>query len=292
MGRLVTAVLRKSQALQLAYVDDLHVVAWGEQKFKSLWMLLLAYEILGTPFDYHKFKGGLEVQFVGYELNYMKSTIGISKKRATWLAEFVKKIQKSSFTTSMRDFNEFLGRLGFVARVLTWIKPHLAPALDKSCAAIAPKLVRLVVLFIAQLVERLTGHQSCLRPLTAKQEEFRTDAKCEKGRVVLGGHHLQTGRWFILELLPEDAPFLFDEQGESSWASASAELLATWGALVAFGHLETLERKRVIPVVVSAGADNRSNEFLAKKRSTTAWPLMLINMSLSDALMKANLRLA
>ena len=127
VGRLVTAVLRKSQVLQLAYVDDLHVVRWGDQKFKSLWMLLLAYEILGTPFGYHKFKGGLEVQFVGYELNYLRSTIGISNKRATWLAEFVVNLQRASFTTSMRDFNEFLGRLGFVARVLTWIKPHLAP---------------------------------------------------------------------------------------------------------------------------------------------------------------------
>ena len=28
---------------------------------------------------------------------------------------------------SAREFSEFLGRLGFVAQLLTWLKPHLAP---------------------------------------------------------------------------------------------------------------------------------------------------------------------
>ena len=28
---------------------------------------------------------------------------------------------------STREFSEFLGRVGFVAQLLTWLKPHLAP---------------------------------------------------------------------------------------------------------------------------------------------------------------------
>eukprot|EP00435_Cladocopium_sp_Y103_P026389 s2825_g6.t1 len=53
---------------KLVYVDDLHVVAVGEQKFEALWMALAASEALGTPFGYKKFAGGRDVQIVGYRI--------------------------------------------------------------------------------------------------------------------------------------------------------------------------------------------------------------------------------
>ena len=34
--------------LQLVYVDDLRIVTSGPDKFTTLWMILLAYEVLGT----------------------------------------------------------------------------------------------------------------------------------------------------------------------------------------------------------------------------------------------------
>ena len=47
----------------------------------------------------------------------------------------------------------------------------------------------------------------------------------------------------------------------------------------------------MIPFSISAGTDNRANEFLLVKRSTTKWPLMLINMQLSHALASSSLLL-
>lgn len=44
-------------------------------------------------------------------------------------------------------------------------------------------------------------------------------------------------------------------------------------------------------VWIQAGTDNKSNEALLKKRSTTRWPLLLVNMQLSSLLMEAGLRL-
>ena len=44
-------------------------------------------------------------------------------------------------------------------------------------------------------------------------------------------------RWFSLEVTPGQAPYLFNEKGETQWASTSAELLATPAALHVFGHL-------------------------------------------------------
>ena len=122
------------------------------------------------------------------------------------------------------------------------------------------------------------------------EEQFRTDAKCAQGVVVLGGHHLATGRWFSLRLEPEQAPYLFKPDGESSWASAPAELLATTVALVLFNYGEGRERMTV-PVYLAAGTDNQSNEALLQKGSSTKFPLALINMQLTHMLMRWGMRL-
>lgn len=44
-----------------------------------------------------------------------------------------------------------------------------------------------------------------------------------------------------------------------------------------------------MPLVLTAGTDNRANEFLSNKRSTTRWPLMAANMQLSLALASARI---
>lgn len=297
VGRTVGRILLKEVIYQLVYVDDLHVNVAGSRKFLNLWIALAAYEVLGTPFSYKKFKGGLQVQFVGFELDYAAHTIGITARRSAWIVEFIGSLEDAKYMVAMRSFAEFLGRLGFVARVLTWLKPHLGPlyawvaALDKGCVAAIPKMVRLVLLFVRSQLALHTRHLTCRRPLVLEQEQFRTDAKCERDRVVLGGHQLGSSRWFSLELTPRDTPFLFNSDGESSWASAPAELLAALAALVAFGYLEDTGERRLMPIALSAGTDNRSNEFLMKRHATTKWPLVLINMELSKRLMQAQLSL-
>ena len=69
--------------LQVVYVDDLHIILVGKDKFLVLWMALAAYELVGTPFAYHKCRGGLEVEFAGYGLSYKHSCAGISPKRTS-----------------------------------------------------------------------------------------------------------------------------------------------------------------------------------------------------------------
>ena len=57
-------------------------------------------------------------------------------------------------------------------------------------------------------------------------EQFRTDAKCAFGYIILAGSELSTGCCFSLNFGPDEAPYLFKVGGESQWASTSAELLA------------------------------------------------------------------
>ena len=291
-GRLVSRLLLERWILQLVYVDDLHVVTVGAQKFETLWMALAAYEILGTPFGYGKFAGGLDVQFVGYRIEYQAAMVGISEARGRWLLDFLRNLRRDRYTVHVHRFAEFLGRLGFTCRVLLWLKPHLAPlyswasAVSKSTVATAPRLVKLVCMFLEKQFEEQRFMFSCVRPQRLVHEIFRTDAKCENGLVVLGGYHFNDGKWFSLRLGKEDAPYLFKENGDSEWASAPAELLAVLVALHLFGYLKPKPGRTCIRLWVQSGTDNRSIDFLSKKNSTTRWPLTLINMQLSHNLMK------
>ena len=296
VGRLVIRVLGQERLFQTVYVDDLHAAFLGDRKFLNLWVTLALYEALGTPFACKKFSGGIDAQFVGYKLDYKMVALGINAKRGAWLLEFLASLKKDKFTVHMRRFAEFLGRLGFVSRVLCWMKPHLAPlytwsaALDKGTVATMPKLVRLVCMYIEQQLLAKTFMYSCKRPLVIEGDLFRTDAKCETGKVTFGGYHLGDGRWFSLSASPSEAPYLFKANGDSQWASAPSELLAVMIALQVYGFLEDSAERKQFDLMVQGGTDNRSIEQMTRKAATTRWPLVLVNMQLTDSMMRSGMR--
>ena len=113
--------------MHLVYVDDLHGSFAGPDKFMNLWTWVLAFELVGTPFAYHKFRGGFASEFVGYQLKYDRNEVGISARRGEWLVNWIKAAEEKRFVVVTRDFAEFLGRLGFVSQLLVWLKPYLSP---------------------------------------------------------------------------------------------------------------------------------------------------------------------
>ena len=108
-------------------MDDVHILCLGPEKFTTLWLSILAYEVMGTPFSYRKFKGGLAVEYVGYQLQYDRCVAGISAKRADWVIQWINGVEQQGWMVLGRSFVEFTGRMSFVARVVTWLKPLLAP---------------------------------------------------------------------------------------------------------------------------------------------------------------------
>ena len=182
-----------------------------------------------------------------------------------------------------------------------WLKPHLAPlyswraALSDSTVARLSDVVIMTLEYLSLTFKDMSFKVSASRPVRKGGVAFRTDAKCTDGLVVLGGWECcgpaARARWFSIKVGPDVAPFLFDKEGKSQWASASAELLATIAALYTFGHLEPQGMRRSMTVELRAETDNQSNERLARKGSTTKWPLLTINMQLSHLLMKASLQL-
>ena len=156
-----------------------------------------------------------------------------------------------------------------------WIKHHLSPLYAYSGATASvgklPQTVVLTMLYLRRQLANVSFMVSAKRPIHATQEIFRTDATCEDGRVVLAGWEVcddsLKAKWFRVVLSPHEAPYLFKE-GKAQWASTSAELLASYVALFAFGLISESRSRKVVPFSVSAGADNRANEFLSVKRST------------------------
>ena len=300
IGRFVSYILGNELFYHMVYVDDLNGAFLGERKFVNLLVWILAFEVAGTPFGYHKFSGGITVSFVGYQLQYDSCQVGISDRRGRWLVDWIDKAQSDSFVVVSRDFAEFLGRLGFVSQVLVWLKPHLSPLYAWSAATASgtvgklPQTVILTMLYLRRQLAEVSFMVSAKRPIYLSSEVFRTDAKCEDGRVVLAGWEVSDdpmkARWFRVELSPQMAPYLFKD-GKSQWASTSAELLASYVALFAFGLVDGTRSRKVIPFSIPAGTDNRANEFLTVKRSTTKWPLMIINLQLSHVLASSALTL-
>ena len=60
---------------------------------------------------------------------------------------------------------------------------------------------------------------------------------------------------------------------------------------MAFDHLAGNSRRQELGITLVAGTDNQSNEALMAKASTTRWPLVLVNMQLSEKLMAAGVKL-
>ena len=140
--------------LQIIYVDDLHVVVVGPDRFKTLWLLLAAYEVAGAPFNYAKFKGGHEAEFVGYFLSYFDHRAGISERRCRWVLDWIASVQRDRWLVLGRNLAEFVGRMTFVGRLVGWVRPFLAPLyawkafLNRGTTARAPEAVYLSLCYL------------------------------------------------------------------------------------------------------------------------------------------------
>ena len=94
IGRFAGYIMGSRWFMQVIYVDDLHGSFTGPQKFLHLWIWLLAFELVGVPFGYHKFKGGLSSDFVGFHLRY---DLCVTERRGKWLREWILKVAASKF---------------------------------------------------------------------------------------------------------------------------------------------------------------------------------------------------
>ncbi|CAE7826044.1 unnamed protein product [Symbiodinium sp. CCMP2592] len=294
IGRCALTVLMTSPLFQFLFADDLKFFSGGPRKYDHVWTILVFWLMVGTPFKWSKFRGGVQLDYVGFAFDYFRFSMGLSERRANWIIEYVNAARRDRGLLDHRRFVEFVGRLVYAGQVLYWLRPFMAPlhrwkgAQVPGTVAVAPRLVMITLEYIRSML--LEGHAqvSCRGARPAEAESFRTDAKAAEDFYVLGGwetcHSLEPGRarWFSLKVHAQEIPALFNDRGTAEGMSTVAELLATLVALHAFGWLET--RGRCFSV--SAGTDNLANETVTAKNSTLKFPLAYVQMQLSHSLYK------
>ena len=289
LGRLVMRLGGQSHTFQLLFADDLKMVAAGEDKYDRIWYMLIAWLMLGTPFRWPKFRGGVCLEFVGFYMDYCKFEVGLSERRTAWIVQWVENARRDGGLVTHRSFVELVGRLVYAGQVLVWMRPLMAPlhawksAIAPGTVAILPQTVSVVLLYLAEMLKQGYHRTSGRSPRSEGRQAFRTDAKCEDGLIVLGGWELgqhmdpKQARWFSIELREPDAPWLFETSRVQS-RSTVAELLASYAALQIFGYFK--EKHQPQQIVVEAGTDNQATEHISIKGSSSKFPLAYVQAQL------------
>ena len=288
VGRDALRVAQQATLFQMLFADDLQIMAGGESKYHDIWVVLLYWLMVGTPFKWSKFRGGVCLDYVGFYFDYFRFKVGLSERRAKWIMDFIIDAQGCRGMIEHRRFTEFVGRLVYAGQVLYWLRPFMGPlhrwkaAIHPGTVALMPRMVMVVLRYLLKLLQEQHYLVSCKSPPMVYREAFRTDAKAEDDFFVLGGwetlHSFDTKecRWFSVKVQAADFPYLFNSQGTAKGMSTVAELLATWLGLHLFGWLATTGRS----FSVSAGTDNLANELVLRRQSTTKFPLTYVYMQL------------
>lgn len=286
-------LLGQAELFMLAYVDDL---LWLTKDGKGLELIVLSIyflQILGLPFAWRKFHGGLQFEWVGFQICLDGCQLGISEQRAQWL---VKRLRNACAEgqVALADLSAVLGRLSFALTALGHLRLFLGPIYawvaalaGKTAVSKLPKALRLIFAFLRLALEG-GGRLQPLGPRAVEEREFyRTDARAEGDEVWIGGwalDHAETRRcrWFSEKLDHTTAPWLFCS-GESYRQIASLELLATLAAVVVFG----LPKQAAGQVRCSASTDNKGNAQVVRRRMATKFPLCAFLMELAIQLQRS-----
>eukprot|EP00435_Cladocopium_sp_Y103_P007668 s5210_g2.t1 len=290
VGRLVMRLAGQAHVFQLLFADDLKMVAAGPDKYERVWHMLIAWIMFGAPFRWPKFRGGVCLEFVGFFMDYCKFEVGLSERRTNWIVQWIKEAQANRGVVAHRSFVELVGRLVYASQVLTWLRGFMAPlhswkaAIAPGTVATMPRTVSVVLLFISSMLQSGFHRTSGKSPIKREGQAFRTDAKCEEGRIVLGGWEVgktsdpKKSRWFALEISPKEASWLFEKEKVESM-STTAELLASLVALEVFGFFEG--KAAPAKVLVEAGTDNLATEHVSLKEASNKFPLAYVQAQLS-----------
>ncbi len=96
-----------------------------------------------------------------------------------------------------------------------------------------------------------------------------------------GDADLLKRRWFLLVITQDEAPWLFDQEGQASTRIAAGELLGSMAGALLFVPADTNVICRATVKCVGA-TDNKGNSYIVKKLMTTKLPVAAILMALAD----------
>ncbi|CAE7264418.1 Abcg1 [Symbiodinium natans] len=283
----------------LLYADDGWLVAQGSDfGFRCLfWMFL--FDLFEVPLSWRKVRGGVRLQWIGYELSLDAFQVGISERKRQWILNWVDTVLMRGGITG-RDLRSALGRLVFVAGALRHVRPFLgtlfawSSVLAAGTCASFPLGVRLVLELIKQEVGGCRMTNVCEWP-RYPVDCFRIDAKAERDDIVLGGWETLGGkstenaRWYSIRLSRSNAPWAF-VKGEPFRTIAALELTAVLIAVILFSKFGSL-RGRFAAGALPALTDSKVSAHVIDKYLSCSFPLSVVLMEVSLQLHQMNTRL-
>ena len=180
----------------LVFVDALIWLTREKGGIEKIVISVYFLVILGLPFSWSKFCGGLDVSWVGFTLDLKGNLLGLSVARAAWVVKWLQDCV-SAGSVRIADMCAALGRLSFALSVLDHLRPFLGPmyawvtALENARVYRLPKAIKLIMLFLAKALAgdgRLTPVG--VRTKGLAKECFRTDARAEGSEIWIGGRAL------------------------------------------------------------------------------------------------------
>ena len=108
------------------FADDFIWITGNRSGWRPLVLAMLLLRTLGVPIKWEKFRGGRQVDWIGYFFDLERCESGVSDKRSAWAADWRRRMSES-VEIHLGDFRGGLGRLGFAAALLLYTKPFLDP---------------------------------------------------------------------------------------------------------------------------------------------------------------------
>ena len=305
-GRMAAAIHRLGIRLTagefvmwlLLFADDWWIMSQGARFASPVMVYLLLLVILGVPLSWKKAGGGMVISWVGYEINTRAEwSLGISERRAAWLTGWYDRVLRDKMVC-IREFEEALGRMGFVYGAIEYDQPFLGP-LYRFASLHARSSVVEVPMFVDSILRWLRDGLQRRRASTVREFHragalFRVDAKAEGDLVSVAGWEtsglveVQPGRpstkgarWFAIKLTKEEAPWAF-ARGEPFKAISALELLASTIAFTLFAPKGMKDQE--VCFVASGFTDSQVATRVVQKHMSTKFPLYLIAMELSAQL--------
>jgi hypothetical protein len=285
--------------LHLLFADDGWMVATGGFFWRKLLFWLFILDLLEIPLSWKKVRGGVKVQWIGYQIDVQMFEKGISSGKVKWVEEWISSHLISEGVVG-RDLRSALGRFGFVAGALHHVRPFLGPLFAWS-AVLAPgtfaKFPEAIGILLEYVKMQISLESMC-KPRRVKErsrEAFRVDAKAEGECIVIGGWEIPRGssnekeRWFSIRLNRRNAPWAY-MKGEPFRNIASLELTAVLVAVILFGD-NLVDDEGISTLTLSASTDNLGNTYVLQHFMSCKYPLSIVVMELAMQLKKCNLEL-
>ena len=184
--------------LHLLFADDGWLTSYGEFFWRRILFWFFCMDLVEVPISWKKVRGGVEVGWIGYQLDVRAFRKGISSRKVKWMKDWLGKHLAAGGIMG-RELKSALGRFSFVAGALPHVRPFLGPLFAWSAVlaggtfAKFPDAVRILLEYVVGETEVMPMS----RPRRLKQgavEAFRVDAKAEGECIVIGGWEVHGGR--------------------------------------------------------------------------------------------------